>query len=99
MFGDDELIKLHRDRGAQVANIIILCFLIILVRLWYLQIYRGELYHKFSIENRLRKEVIRAPRGLMYSRNGHLLVDNIPRFDAVLTRQFLQKKEKVVLSN
>lgn len=94
MFGDDELIKHHRSRGAQVANIIILCFVIIVVRLWYLQIYRGELYHKFSIENRLRKEVIRAPRGLMYSRDGHLLVDNIPRFDAVLTRQFLKNKKK-----
>ena len=96
MFGDEELIKMHRARATAVANIIIFCFFIVLVRLWYLQIYRGEKYHEYSIQNRLRKEIVRAPRGMMYSRNDTLLVDNIPRFDAVLTRQFLQKKDKTL---
>lgn len=96
MFGDEELIKIHRDRATSVANIIIFCFLVVLIRLWYLQIYNGEKYHEYSVQNRLRKEIVRAPRGMMYSRNGVLLVDNIPRFDAVLTRQFLQKKEKTL---
>lgn len=93
MFGDEELIKIHRSRGIQVANIILFCFAIIFVRLWYLQIYKGELYHKFSIQNRLRKENLPAPRGMMYSRNGQLLVDNIPRLDAVVTRQFLNDRK------
>jgi penicillin-binding protein 2 len=93
MFGDEELIKIHRSRAAQVANIILMCFGLVVVRLWYLQIYKGELYHKFSIQNRLRKEIIRAPRGMMYSTNKQLLVDNIPRFDAILTRQYLKNKD------
>jgi penicillin-binding protein 2 len=93
MFGDDELIKLHRLRGTQVANIIVLSFGIIFIRLWYLQVYKGELYHRFSIQNRLRKEVVRAPRGMIYSRNDQLIVDNIPRFDAILTRQYLKDKK------
>lgn len=96
MFGDEELIKIHRDRSTQVANIILFCFAIIFVRLWYLQIFKGELYEKFSNQNRLRKEVIPAPRGMIYSRNGVRLVDNIPRFDAIVTRQFLQDKEKTL---
>tara|TARA_B100001971_G_C18268012_1_gene596324 strand:+ start:80697 stop:82685 length:1989 start_codon:yes stop_codon:yes gene_type:complete len=96
MFGDEELIKIHRSRAAQVANIILFCFGVVIIRLWYLQVYKGELYHKFSIQNRLRKEVIRAPRGMMYSRNNQLLVDNIPRFDAVLTRQYLKDKDKTL---
>lgn len=96
MFGDEELINIHKNRGIQVANIIVFCFLIVFLRLWYLQIFKGEHYHKFSIQNRLRKEVIRAPRGMIYSRNEQLLVDNIPRLDAVLTRQFLHDKEKTV---
>ncbi|MAZ49894.1 MAG: penicillin-binding protein 2 [Halobacteriovoraceae bacterium] len=96
MFGDEELIKIHRERATAVANIIIFCFMIVLVRLWYLQIYNGEKYHEYSVQNRLRKEIVRAPRGMMYSRNDVLLVDNIPRFDAVLTRQFLQKKERTL---
>ncbi len=96
MFGDEELIKLHKNRSHQVANIILFAFAIVFVRLWYLQVYKGELYHKFSIQNRLRKEIKRAPRGMIYDRNQMLLVDNIPRFDAVLTRQFLSDKEKTL---
>lgn len=96
MFGDEELISLHKSRGTQVANIILFCFFIVLMRLWYLQIFKGELYHKFSIQNRLRKEVIRAPRGMIYSRNNQLLVDNIPRLDAVITRQFLHARKETL---
>lgn len=96
MFGDEELIKIHRDRGTQVANIILFCFAIIFVRLWYLQIFKGDLYEKFSNQNRLRKEVIPAPRGMIYSRNDVRLVDNIPRFDAIVTRQFLQDRKKTL---
>ena len=96
MFGDEELIKIHKDRGVQVANIILFCFGIIFVRLWYLQVYKGEVYEKFSNQNRLRKEIIQAPRGMIFDRNEELLVDNIPRFDAILTRQFLQNKKKTL---
>ncbi len=96
MFGDEELIKIHKPRGLQVANIITFCFVIVFIRLWYLQIYKGELYQKFSIQNRLRQEIVRAPRGMVYSRNKQLLVDNIPRLDAVLTRQFLLDKKKTI---
>jgi len=96
MFGDEELIKIHRARAAQVANIILFCFAIVIIRLWYLQVYKGEQYHKFSIQNRLRKEIIRSPRGMMYSRNKQLLVDNIPRFDAILTRQYLKNKKETL---
>lgn len=96
MFGDEELIKIHRKRATQVANIILICFGIIFIRLWFLQIYKGEQYHRYSLQNRLRKEVVRAPRGMIYSRNDQLLVDNVPRFDAVLTRQFLQNKDETL---
>jgi penicillin-binding protein 2 len=96
MFGDEELIKIHRDRGVQVANIILFCFGVIFVRLWYLQIYKGEIYENFSNQNRLRKEVIPAPRGMIFDRNEELLVDNRPRFDAILTRQFLQDKKETL---
>ncbi len=96
MFGEEDLIKVHKARGVQVANIILFCFSLIFIRLWYLQIFKGELYHKFSLQNRLRKEIVRAPRGMIFDRNGELLVDNIPRFDAILTRQFLSNKKETL---
>jgi penicillin-binding protein 2 len=89
MFGEEELVKIHKDRAALISYIITAAFGLVLARLWYLQVYKGETLHNYSIQNRLRKEVVWAPRGLIYSRDDQLLVDNIPRFDAILTPQFL----------
>jgi len=92
MFGEDDLVRQHKSRGDVIGNILILCFVIILARLWYLQIYQGDLFYKFSLENRLRKEVIKAPRGMIFSRNSQMLIHNIPRFDAVIIPQYLKNK-------
>ncbi|MCR9204764.1 MAG: penicillin-binding protein 2 [Halobacteriovoraceae bacterium] len=93
MFGEDDLVRQHKGRADLIGNIIVICFLVILARLWYLQIYQGELFFKFSLENRLRKETIKAPRGMIYSRNSELLTHNIPRFDAIIIPQYLKNKK------
>lgn len=93
MFGEDDLVRQHKGRADTIGNILILCFVIILARLWYLQIYQGELFYKFSLENRLRKEVIKAPRGMIFSRNSQMMIHNIPRFDAVIIPQYLKNKK------
>lgn len=96
MFGEEELVKIHKERATLISYIITASFGLILARLWYLQVYKGETLHNYSIQNRLRKEVVWAPRGLIYSRDEQLLVDNIPRFDAILTPQFLLEKEETL---
>lgn len=96
MFGDETLIKTHRKRSLQLANIIFLCFIIILIRLWYLQVYKGEIFYEFSLKNKLRKEAIAAPRGIVFDQNKKLLIDNRPRFDLVITPQYFQNKENTL---
>jgi penicillin-binding protein 2 len=96
MFGEEELVKIHKDRATLISYIITACFGLVLARLWYLQVYKGETLHNYSIQNRLRKEVVWAPRGQVFSRDDQLLVDNVPRFDAILTPQFLQDKEQTI---
>ena len=96
MFGEEELVKIHKDRATLLSYIITAAFGLVLSRLWYLQVYKGETLHNYSIQNRLRKEVVWAPRGLIYSRDDQLIVDNIPRFDAILTPQFLMEKEETL---
>lgn len=93
MFGEDDIVKSHKGRAAIITNLIVLSFVIIIARLWYLQIYKGDILYKYSLENRLRKEVVKAPRGLIFSRNNQLLVYNIPRFDAIITPQYLKNKK------
>jgi len=49
-------------------------------RLFYLQIANGTEYAAISTRQRTVLEPIAAPRGLIYDRNGRLLVDNVPTF-------------------
>jgi penicillin-binding protein 2 len=48
-----------------------------------LQLVDGERYAELARENRVRPEVLRAPRGTIYDRNGELLVDSAPSFGIV----------------
>jgi len=47
---------------------------------------RGDEYRQLAEENRLRKLPIKAPRGLIYERQGRLLVENIPSYNLMLDR-------------
>jgi penicillin-binding protein 2 len=49
-------------------------------RLFYLQIANGTEYAALSTANRTVLEPIPAPRGLIYDRDGRLLVSNVPTF-------------------
>jgi len=94
MFGEEDLVKTHDERNNMISIIILSAFALILARLCYLQIYKGDVLFQYSIENRLREEILRAPRGIIYSRDNKVLVNNYPRFDAIVTRQYLIDKEK-----
>jgi penicillin-binding protein 2 len=65
-----------------VSIIIIAGFIIILLRLWQLQVVQGSEYRKTAESNRLRVIGIPAPRGIIYDRNGLPLVKDTPFFIA-----------------
>ena len=96
MFAEEEVVKSHKSRADILFSLIALCFGIILIRLWFLQIYQGDMLYQYSIKNRLRRETVRAPRGMIFSRNNQLLVHNIPRFDVVIIPQYLTNKEQTL---
>ncbi len=52
----------------------------LIFRSGYLQIARGSAYLDIAEENRIRIQRIKTPRGLIYDRNGKVLVQNIPNF-------------------
>lgn len=64
------------------AYVIAAGFLIILIRLWQLQILQGSELRKVSESNRLRVIGVAAPRGIIFDRNGIPLVKNAPYFCA-----------------
>jgi len=62
-------------------------FLMLLMRLWYLQVINHELYLTQSEKNRIRYIPITPARGPLYDCNGELLVDNRPAFCISVLRQ------------
>lgn len=81
------------DQSPPKAGLILLQVLILglfclfSVRLWYLQIHRGEEYARKARENQLRQESIFSPRGLIRDRNGELLAVNEPAYALGLVRE------------
>lgn len=55
------------------------------VRLYYLQIVKGEYYGERAENQRIRLIPIPAPRGVIFDRNGKILVDSRPTYNVVLS--------------
>lgn len=64
-------------------------------RLWYLQIIQGNELREFSEKNRIKELKVMSPRGQMLDREGRILVENHPGFEAVLTPQYIEDLDVV----
>ncbi|MGM9583253.1 MAG: penicillin-binding protein 2 [Phascolarctobacterium sp.] len=76
-----------------MLGLCLLLFVILLGRMVYLQLWRGEYYSKQSDGNRLRQSRIIAPRGLIFDKDGKELVNNLPGYAVVLQKQADYKPE------
>ncbi|MEW6258776.1 MAG: penicillin-binding protein 2 [Thermodesulfobacteriota bacterium] len=74
----------YRRRLLVSVCIVLPVFAALFFRLFYLQIIEGENYRLLSENNCIRLQKIDSPRGLIYDRNGTLLVDNRPSYDVGL---------------
>jgi penicillin-binding protein 2 len=66
---------------------------LLMFRLWYVQIFRGDYYAQVSQRNRIRKIEIPAPRGMIFDRNGKIVLGNRPFFDLVYVPQYVKDRE------
>lgn len=96
MFNQEDRVKDYKPRGEMLGNFMILSFTVVLARLWYLQIYNGDQLYRYSLENSLRKETIQATRGLVFSRNNEVLIQNTPGFDVIITPQYLKEPKETI---
>lgn len=86
-------VKLFRFRGFLLPAILLLAGVLLFSKLFYLQIIKGSTYKTLSDSNRIRTQIIHAPRGVILDRSGIPLVQNSPGF-----RQILNKDKTSVLS-
>lgn len=73
-----------KQRLTFVLITILMVFCVLFSRLAYLQIISGTKYRQLSANNCIRLQTIDAPRGLIFDRNGEMLVDNRPSFDLAI---------------
>jgi len=72
-----------RERIRIVVVFVLAAITILMVRLAYLQIVRGDDFKKKSENNSVRFRQVKPLRGLIMDRNGFVLVDNKPSFDVI----------------
>ncbi len=84
----DEMELITLKKRVDIATIIIIFLMAVLVgRLWYLQISKGDEYAALSENNRIRVREIVAPRGDILDRNGKMIITNRPCFNIVWNKE------------
>ena len=85
-----------RRRLSVALGVALLCFLLLLARLWNLQILHGDEMRTLSENNRIRLHRVQATRGTVVDRNGRVLIDSRPSFDAVLVPEDTHNVEATI---
>ena len=91
MFRSPNLLVESRFFAASV--IIVTVIALLWLRVWFLQIYRGDYYRRVSENNRIRKIEVPAPRGVIYDANGKIVLGNTPSSDLVIVPQYMKDRE------
>jgi len=86
----------YRKKIQLVIWLVFLAFFILIVRLWYLQVVRGEELRKRSEGNRVRIQEIKPLRGLIMDVDGDTLVDNQSSFDISIIPEAVKDMENVL---
>jgi penicillin-binding protein 2 len=83
-------------RMAAAALVVFVAFGLVGGRLWYLQVEQGATMRDRSENNRIRIVRLPAARGVVYDRNGEILVDNRPSFDAIFVPEDARDRRTVI---
>ena len=79
--GQEEQIREFQDRFKFLYAVLFLGLGLLVSRLVFLQILKGDQMRQYSEENRIKRVKVAAPRGMVFDRNHQLLIDNRPDFD------------------
>jgi penicillin-binding protein 2 len=76
--------------------VLIITMIVLTVRLWDLQIMKGEEMKRLSELNRVRIKKIIAPRGVVYDRTGKIMADTRPSFNIYITPEDIKDFNQTV---
>ncbi|MEK6333460.1 MAG: penicillin-binding protein 2 [Acidobacteriota bacterium] len=76
-----------RVRLRLIQGLILVLLAVLSIRLYVLQIVNGPHYAEIAENQRIRLLPILAPRGVIFDRNGQVLVDSRPIYSVILSRE------------
>ncbi|MFO8032410.1 MAG: penicillin-binding protein 2 [Desulfohalobiaceae bacterium] len=79
--------KESKSRVFLLQGLVLVLFCVIGLRLWYFQVYKGEIYADKARDNIARQQSIHAPRGLIRDRDGSILAENQPAYGLAIIRE------------
>src|SRR6218665_2206772 len=88
--------RLVRNRVLVGAAAVCLLILVLIARLYYLQVIQYEYHSTLSENNRVHVQPIPPTRGLIFDRNGVVVADNRPSFSLSMTRERAGDWEQVL---
>ncbi|MGE0593319.1 MAG: penicillin-binding protein 2 [Vicinamibacterales bacterium] len=74
----------------------VVCFVLLAIGFWYLQILQHERFEEMAENNHQRTLALRAPRGAIVDRNGTLLVENRHALRVSIVREHAKDLERTV---
>ena len=87
----------YKQRLSGTLICVFAVFLVLLARLYYLQVVKGAEFRRQSQNNCVRLQNIPPARGLIFDRNGVLMVDNRPSFSVSIVLEDAKNPKEVLL--
>lgn len=94
IYDNEEVKILNQRRAKKILFVLGLLFLILGMRLWYLQILKGNEFRIFSDSNTIKEKKVLAPRGNILDRNGKILVSSRPGYRLSLDPAIFRRKDR-----
>jgi penicillin-binding protein 2 len=87
---------LNEGKFRWCKRIILLALIVLCMRLFDLQILKGDDMRRLSEQNRVRVKKILAPRGMVYDRTGKVVADTRPSFNLYVIREDIRDFNQTV---
>ncbi len=84
-------------RAVLAFGVVFLLMLVLVGRLYYLQVMQYDRYVAMSDDNRVQLQPVAPTRGLIYDRNGHLLADNRPSYSVTVLKEEAKHLEQTLV--
>lgn len=90
--------RLFMTRAAVATGAVALLIVVVLARLFWLQVVQHDYYADLSQGNRVRIEPLPPDRGIIYDRKGRVLAENTPAYQLELTREQVRDLDETLQS-